>query len=218
MAMVTAVIVVAGFGPTYAMSAPHGLPLWVHLHGAVMVAWISLFVVQTQLVGRARFALHKQLGWWSTGLVALIVPLGLATTSLAVHRHATPPFFTDAGMMGADLVDLLAFAGLFTAAVLLRRDPAWHKRLLLCATVLLTWPAFGRLCAMAGLPMTSVLGVAAMLMLGLALVGPIHDAVTVRRVHPAYLIGVAVLALTQPLHAVVAASGPMQVWAQRMAG
>jgi hypothetical protein len=37
MSLVVALVIVAGFGPTYAASlAPPGLPAWVHLHGAVM--------------------------------------------------------------------------------------------------------------------------------------------------------------------------------------
>lgn len=219
MAIVTAVIVAAGFGPTYAHSLPApGLPFWVHLHGAAMTVWIALFIVQTQLIGHRNLALHKRLGWLSTGLVAVIGPLGLATTTLAVARGATPPFFTGAGMMGADLVDLIAFTGLFVAAVLLRKHPDWHKRLLLCATILLTWPAFGRMAAIGGASMQAVLPIATLLLLILAAVGPVYDLITRRRVHPAYMAGVATILMAQPLHILVAASAPMQALAQRLGG
>ncbi len=47
MAVIVALIVAAGFGPSYASAlTPPGLPFWVHLHGAVMVAWIVLFATQ----------------------------------------------------------------------------------------------------------------------------------------------------------------------------
>ena len=41
LSLVIALIIAAGFGPSYAASlAPPGLPIWVHLHGAVMVGLI----------------------------------------------------------------------------------------------------------------------------------------------------------------------------------
>ena len=219
MAVVIAVVVVSGFGPTYASSLPPpGLPFWVHLHGAVMTAWIVLFGVQAWLVRRRSLALHRRLGWLSTGLVGVMVPLGLATNALAIHRGATPPFFTPAQMMGADVLDLLLFAGLFTAAVLLRRQAAWHKRLLLCATVLLTWPAIGRLIPLRGLGLANIIPASEVLLIALALAGPLFDLVTRKRVHPAYLWGVGLIILVQPLHNLFAATPLVQGLAHRLLG
>ncbi len=217
MAVLTALIVAAGFGPSYAQ-AIKGLPVWVHIHGALMTVWIALFAAQAWLAGRRSLALHRRLGWLSTGLVAAIVPLGLATSMLAVARHATPPFFTDAQMLSADLVDILVFAGLFAAAVVLRRQADWHKRLLLCATVLLTWPALGRMTAMAGLSLNLVIPAATLILFVVALAGPAFDAVTRRRGHPAYAVGVAAIVIAQPLHGLIAGSAPMQALAMRLAG
>ena len=45
--------VAVGFGRTYAIPVARGTfaaPLWVHLHGALSIAWILLFVVQPLLV------------------------------------------------------------------------------------------------------------------------------------------------------------------------
>ncbi len=218
MAVVIAMIIVAGFGPSYAASlAPPGLPIWVHLHGALMVAWIVLFALQTQLVATRALRLHRRLGWLSIGLVAVIVPLGVATNILAVKRGATPPFFTPAAMMAADLLDLLLFSGIFIAAVLLRRQREWHKRLMLCATVILAWPALGRLVAFCGLSLPLIIPVSTALLIMLALAGPVHDLVLRRRIHPAFMWGVALLIIAQPLHLLVAASAPVQAAAHELA-
>lgn len=217
MAGVVAVVVAAGFGPSYASSlAPPGLPFWVHLHGAVMTAWIVLFGVQAWLARRRSLTLHRRLGWLSIGLVAAMVPLGLATNALAIHRGATPPFFTPAQMMAADVLDLTLFAGLFTAAVLLRRQAAWHKRLLLCATVLLTWPALGRLIPLRALGLSMIIPASVVLLIALALVGPLFDLTTRRRVHPAYFWGVGLIIAVQVLHNLVAALPPVQALADRL--
>lgn len=216
MAVVVALVVAAGFGPSYARSLPPpGLPFWVHLHGMVMVAWIALFAAQAWLVSRRALPLHRRLGWASIGLVAVMLPLGLATNVLAIQRGATPPFFTPAQMMAADSLDLFLFAGLFAAAVALRRQGAWHKRLMLCATVLLAWPAIGRLAPLRGLGLSNIIPAASTLLVLLALVGPAFDLATRRRIHPAYLWGVGLIAAAQLLHNPLAATPLIQGLAAR---
>jgi hypothetical protein len=218
MALVVALVVAAGFGPTYTASLPPpGLPIWVHLHGLVMASWIVLFAAQAWLVGRRALPLHRRLGWASIGLVALMLPLGLATTTLAVQRGATPPFFTPAQMMAADFLDLFLFVGLFAAAVALRRQGAWHKRLMLCATVLLAWPAIGRLAPLRGVGLSNIIPVASTLLVLLALVGPAFDLATRRRIHPAYVWGVGLIAAAQLLHNTLAATPLIQGLAARFA-
>ncbi len=215
MSLVVALVIASGFGPSYASSlSPPGLPIWVHLHGAVMTGWILLFAAQTWLVSRRAFGLHWRLGWLSIALVVVMVPLGVLTNAMAIHRGATPPFFTPAMMMGADVIDLCLFAGLYTAAILLRRNGAWHKRLMLCATVLLTWPALARLPPLSDLSLSMIIPAATGLLILLALIGPGFDLATRRRVHPAYLWGVGLIIAAQPLHGLLAASSPIQTFAR----
>jgi hypothetical protein len=211
MSLVVAAIIAAGFGPSYASALPQpGLPIWVHLHGAVMATWIVLFAVQPALVRRRSLPLHRTLGYASIGLVVLMVPLGIATDLLAIRRGAVPPFFTPADMFAADLCDLLLFAGLYAAALTFRKRVDWHKRLLLCATVLLTWPALGRLSFVQQFGIGMIVPVSVALLIVLALIGPVHDLLTRRRIHPAYLWGVGLLILVQPLHLLLANSAPVR--------
>jgi hypothetical protein len=218
MAATIAVVVAAGFGPSYTSSlAPPGLPWWVHLHGAAMTAWITLFAVQAWLVGRRDLKLHRNLGFGGLALAVAIVPLGFATTMLCARRGATPPFFTPAQMMADDMVDVLVFLALVSAAVVLRRRGEWHKRLLLCATVLLSWPAMGRLVGHWGHSLAAVIPVSTALLLALALVGPIYDFVTRRTVHPAYAWGIGAIVLAQLVHTLLAASAPMAALAHWLA-
>ena len=219
MAIVVALVVAAGFGPSYASSlAPPGLPLWVHLHGMVMTLWVLLFAAQCWLIGSRRLALHRQLGWWSIALVAIMAPLGVATNALAIHRGATPPFFTPAAMMAADLLDLCIFLGLYTAAILLRRHGAWHKRLMLCATVLLTWPAIGRFIPLRSLGLSMILPASSLLLILLSLIGPAWDLAVRRGIHPAYLWGVGLIIAAQPFHGVLAGAPIIKAMAQRLLG
>lgn len=207
MALVVATIVAAGFGPSYARSiAPPGLPFWVHLHGAAMALWLLLFAIQAMLVRQRAYRLHRTLGFASLGLVAIMAPLGVATNFLAIRRDAVPPFFTSQDMFGADVVDILLFVALYFWAIVWRRRSDWHKRLLLCATILLALPGIGRIGAVQSLGLDMIMPVSQGLLMVLALVGPLHDLLTRGRVHPAYLWGVAIIALAQPVHWMVAHS------------
>jgi len=211
MALVVIAVIAAGFGPSYAASlgAP-GLPFWVHLHGAVMTTWVLLFALQTALVRRRSLALHRALGFTSIGLVVVMVPLAIATDLLAIQRDAVPPFFTPAMMFAADLSDIVVFAVLFGWAVALRRRRDWHARLLLCATVVLTWPALGRLAPLHRFGLAMIVPLATAVLIALALVGPLNDLVRRGRVHPAYLWGVGLITLAQVLHGPIAASAPVR--------
>lgn len=216
MSLVVLAVIAAGFGPTYVRSRGE-LPFWVHLHGLVMAAWILLFAVKAALIRARNWRLHRALGFGSIALVVLMVPLGIATNFLAIRRGSMPPFFTPAEMMAADCVDVLVFAGLFAAAVVLRRRGDWHKRLLLTATVLLTLPAIGRLVfGVFGVGVEQVMPASLALLFSLALAGPVFDWIERRRVHPAYLWGVGALLAAQPLHWAVANSVTAQGLVERL--
>lgn len=208
----------AGFGPSYLrnVTGAHGLPLWVHLHGAVMAAWVVLFALQGTLIRQGARRLHQRLGLASIALVAIMVPLGIATNALSIRRGAVPPFFMPAELFAVDQLDIWLFAGLYGWALLLRRRPAWHKRLLLCAVVLLTYPAIARLGLVRQFGVSLIVPISVGIMLALALLGPIHDVIRYRRVHPAFVWGVAIVVLAQPAHALLAASAPVQAIVARL--
>ncbi len=85
-----------------------------------------------------------------------------------------------------NLLGMLVFGGLVAAGVMLRRQREWHKRLMLCATVSILAPAFGRL-----LPMPLFGAAAPLVLLGAVLpffvAGMIADLIVRGRIHPAYI-------------------------------
>jgi hypothetical protein len=80
------------------------------------------------------------------------------------------------------------FASFFVSAIIYRRRPEIHKRLILLATVALLFAAAGRMSFLTP-------PAAAAVWLSPVFIGITYDAVTRRRVHPAYLIGLPVLLL-----------------------
>jgi hypothetical protein len=168
-------------------------PLAVHVHAAVYVSWLVFLTIQTVLIGGGRVALHRRLGMFGAGLAVLVVLMGLVATYVVENRMLGTPR-ADPAFISTLLVDVLNFACLATAALMLRGDAAAHKRLMLLATMSLLqagfirwWGAamfatFGR--GFLGGWMADYLGVS-LLVLGLG----VYDLVTRRRLHPAYVLG-----------------------------
>ena len=157
------------------------------------VSWLILLTVQTVLIGRRRVALHRRLGVFGAGLAALVVLMGLVATYVVENLMLGTPR-ADPAFISTLLVDVLNFASLATAGLLLRGDAAAHKRLMLLATMSLLqagfvrwwgpamYAAFGR--GFLGGWMADYLGVS-VLVLGLG----VYDLVTRRRLYPAYVLG-----------------------------
>ncbi len=147
-----ALIALVGFARTYYLKAFLGtgtLTAFVHFHGLVMSAWVALFFVQTRLIAAHRVALHRTLGILGCGLAALVVVVAADATIQAADRevsgHIVGPFHF---LLGINFVNLFVFIALFTAAIICRKHPAYHKRLMLLATVNLLAPAAARISLM----------------------------------------------------------------------
>ncbi len=169
-------------------------PLWVHLHGGLMVSWLGLFAAQGLLAQGGSRELHRKLGWASLGMLAAIVLTGLYTGLRAVELHRVPPFFTDAYFLALTSVSPLMFAALVVWGIAKRRQSDWHRRLMLGSGILLLEPALGRLLPM---PLLGPWGPYMEMSLQLCFVLLIarHDMVRRGTVHPATLaVGFAVIA------------------------
>ena len=90
-----AITVILGF--TLSASRIHWtfleLPGQVHLHAAVFLAWIVLYVLQNWLIVRGSTARQRQLGMLGAVIAVSMVVLGIVTTVAAVQRDHVPPFF-----------------------------------------------------------------------------------------------------------------------------
>jgi hypothetical protein len=190
-------LVLGGFAPTFLLKtifqAPE-LPLYLHAHGAILTSWYLLAFVQPALVAAGRTDLHRRLGIAGVATAVAVVAIGAVVLVNLVPRVLARPdiAITDISMVFYGDAALLAlFIGLVVAAVLLRRRPASHKRLMLIASMVIVGPALGRLSGfgvLATIPeVTFVLGGYAALN-GLII---LHDLVTLRTLHRVTLIGMA---------------------------
>lgn len=193
MACAIALVLVAGFSVQLAMGrSSFAVPLVYHLHAFAFFGWVVLFVMQSGLIAADNVALHRRLGKLSAIWIPAMVVLGLTITVVSMRRTGGPFFFGASEFLIGNPTGLLAFAGTVTAAVALRKQTDWHRRLMLCAMAAITGPGFGRL-----LPMPLMIPYAWEISNTVGslfiLAGMIRDKRHNGMVHPAWLVGLAVM-------------------------
>ncbi|HEX3249827.1 MAG TPA: hypothetical protein VHS05_10400 [Pyrinomonadaceae bacterium] len=209
-AIITPLIVLAGFARTYYLKPFFGTPdlpgRIVHLHGIVMTAWVLLFIVQISLVATRRTRVHQRLGIAGGVLAALVVVVGVLTALFAAARGATPgppPL----AFLVVPLGDMLVFSVLIGLALYFRRKLQVHKRLMLLAAINLLTPAIARI------PLSFIINGGPLAFFGLTdlvLVAFVaYDTIKHRRLHPVFLWGSIFIIAMQPLRLLLAGTG---VW------
>ena len=213
MSIVLLLTVLVGFLPTLYLRAFRDLPPLpghLHVHGAILTGWFVWLIVQTSLIRTNRVAHHRRLG-------ALGAILGLAVVLRGAARHVQPRSpdprrrfglgyghqrfggqrfrigyvdcaFPLGTVVWPNIASVATFAVLLLAALLLRRRPDTHKRLMLLASISIVGPALARISRLPGLGGEQGLFIPlALVLLLLAVV--LHDLISTKRVHGATLLG-----------------------------
>jgi len=172
------------FGPLVAGSRAPDAAV-VHLHGWTFFAWYMLLVVQSSLAHSRRMTLHRNLGWLSVALAALMVGTGVVVVGvrMADALDTGDPFWSASGP--AVFATLVLFAAFYTAALRMRRRSDWHKRLMIIASVGGMGAATFRLCMVLFGPdwamWLGLLGSNVFIVAGI-----VRDSLYDKRVHPAW--------------------------------
>lgn len=203
MAALMALTVFAGFARTYYLRAFFDVPTLggrveltplVYVHGFVFTAWVALFIVQTGLVRARRVDVHRRLGVAGMVLAAIMVLIGVATAIAAGAAGAAGPGVDPLAFMAVPLTDMVLFTLFVSVAFLKRRDRETHKRLMLLAYVSIITAAVARIPGLRGVGPLAFFSLSFVFVL----FGMAYDRWSRRRVHPVYLWGGAVLAVSIP--------------------
>jgi hypothetical protein len=121
------------------------VPRIVHIHAIATTLWLLLATALVLMVETSNVRFHRRLGWFAAGYAALVVVIApwseLSWQALNLRTPgALPPAFLS-----------IAFSGVFCMMVLLpwgillRRNSAAHRRILILATICISDAGFSRL-------------------------------------------------------------------------
>ena len=215
MALLLAVTAAIGFG--YFKFSGKGTnlysPWWVHVHSITMIGWLGFFVLQNSLIVSGNVMLHRRLGMFGAFYAGWIVFVGmvLGWAEVAAHRGG----FTPPDSMALNWMNILTFIGLFIAAFRLRQRSDWHKRLMLCALIILTAPAYGRILILLGVRTNTNFTLFILAYVAIAAFG---DLAIRKRLHPAYLWGFIAAGFMGTMIGVLPLLKPFVAFAEAVAG
>ncbi len=195
--MVTAmaVLLVAGFGLQLAMGrSSFGAPPVVHLHALVFMGWVVIVVTQAWLAAGGQSRWHRAVGGLALAWLLAMLVVGPLVTIAAVQTGRVPFFFQPQYLLLADPAMLFGAAGLVIAAVILRRDRAWHPRLQIGAFMMLMGPGIGRIIPMPLLG-AHAFEIASVVPVIFPLIGMARDRRVHGKAHPAWIWSIALLAV-----------------------
>ncbi len=225
MAIFMLVLMFVGFAPSFFLRdivppfpRPNPtLPVSVVLHGLLFTLWMLVFFAQTQLVTAGRRDLHIRLGKASMFLAIAIIPLMYLISVWQVARANQPPFTTPLDWSALPLAAMPAFAYLVWQGWKRRKEPQWHKRVMLAAAlVVVAGPPFGRLpMAPPSMPAFSIQMLATLLLFVPLF---IWDRRSQGRVHPGSWTGFGVYAVSIIVPLVLIATGTWAPIAQHLPG
>jgi hypothetical protein len=206
-----AAVVFLGFARTYYLKFLFETPplrLIAQVHGALATLWLVLHYTQARLVAAHRVEVHRRLGIFAAcvGVLLAVQALSLGIAGVAAGR--APPGRDPLQFLSVPFGTTFMFAAFLVSALLMRRKREWHKRLIFLATLALLVPAAGRfdsLLAPYGVP-RRVIAIA--LTVAFVAWAWMDDWRKRGRVHPAYVYGGLLLAVSVPLRAWVG----MQSW------
>ncbi len=181
-----------GFSTTYflpVMSGQFGGPTIAHLHGLLFFGWIALLLVQVMLARQGRLRTHQRLGLlalpWAVGMTATGIGVGM----FAVRRDLAAGTGELAYSQLVGVVTAMSILVLYVGiAFATRRKPAWHKRMILLATIAVLWPAWFRWRHLLPWIPRPDIWLAVILSDSLILAAALRDRLRFGRVHPAWLI------------------------------
>lgn len=203
-AIAVLITVFLGFSRSYFLKGYFGTPelsLYVHIHGLVFTSWVLLFLAQTTLVATGRTDVHRKLGVGGAVLAALLLIVGTTTAVLRVKGGGSSPIpgVPPLSFLAVPLFDMVVFAILISAGLMLRNRPDTHKRLMTLATIALMSAPIARIPGVLRAGPPGFFGLTDLFIVAML----VYDLSTRRKVHPATIWGGLVIVASQPLRLMI---------------
>lgn len=192
------ILAVIGFMPDYQAISSQGLEVhwFLHLHGAIMLSWLLVFLAQALLAAKGNLKFHRKLGLVSVALgILVLLSIGIAIIHARVAYSSPLGDSESWGIFSQQLYGFLVFGLLFTWGISVRRHAVAHKRLLLLATIVLIQAAVDRIHFLPGINVALYNRYLYLDVLLVPLV--VYDLLTLKHIHKITMIGIACIVISQ---------------------
>ncbi len=135
-----------GFHKPYTSLFPEfkGYVMTHHIHGALMMTWILMLIVQPILIRTGRVETHRAIGKFSYVLIPFLLLYMFLIAKVGYHRDILTTSEIAHAIMVLNVRGLYAFAILYALAIYHRKRTAYHMRFMIGTGLLAIGPGFGR--------------------------------------------------------------------------
>lgn len=141
------VMALIGFHQTYTVFFPtfKGFRWEQHFHGAMLMAWFLMLIVQPFLIKFEKYDWHRALGKVGYVLAPLVCFSILEVSRMVYFREtANRPENDVLAQLSLDIPTILAFALFTSLAFWYQKQPAAHMRYMIATSLLMIGPGLGR--------------------------------------------------------------------------
>lgn len=138
---------IIGFHNTYTIFFPSfkGFQWQQHFHGAMLMSWFFLLIVQPFLIRFKKNKLHRQLGKLGYILAPLVCYSIFLVTEMVYFRESVHrPQESVLAQLSLDIPVIFLFGIFFALAMINRKKSATHMRYMIATSFLMIGPGFGR--------------------------------------------------------------------------
>jgi hypothetical protein len=139
--------VLVGFHQTYTVKFPtfKGLTTVHHFHGAMLMAWFGMLIVQPLLIKYQKREWHRQLGKVSYVLLPLVLYSIFLVTKVQYFRTISQmPKEVVIGGLALDIPNIVVFGAFYVLAMVYRHRSDYHMRYMIGTSLLMIGPGIGR--------------------------------------------------------------------------
>lgn len=141
------ICLIIGFHKTYTIYFPQfkGFHWEQHFHGAMLLCWMLLLLMQPLLIRFGKNSLHRNIGKLGYVFAPLVCFSIFAVSRMAYLRNIqVRPMEAVLGQLALDIPPLLCFVFFFLMAMLNRKEPFVHMRYMIATGLLMLGPGLGR--------------------------------------------------------------------------
>ena len=116
-----------------------------HFHGAMLMSWFALLIIQPLLIRFNQNNIHRNLGKISYLLAPMVCYSIFLVTKMVYFREIkTRPMESVLGQLSLDIPTIFIFGLFFTLSMINRKDSAVHMRYMIATSLLMIGPGLGR--------------------------------------------------------------------------